>query len=145
MLHLSQFPITRLMLGGEIYFSSLKVTFMNRYVFILEDECKYVYYGTIFTSWTCVWVSAAENANMIFMASPDESLMVADHGLSHARMKSKTKSLSEPVSHFLFVALSGLHNSFTHRCQVNHSERQYYTFLQMKGLGTDWVQGVTVC
>lgn len=98
---------------------------MNKYeVFILEeDECKCVYYGIIFTSWTLYELQQQKNANnMIFMATQDESVMVAAHGLSHVRMKSKTKSSSEPVSHFLFVALSGLNNRFTHRYLVNRSE-----------------------
>lgn len=59
---------------------------------------------------------------MIFMAAQDESLMVADHGLSHERMKSKTKSSSEPISHFLFVALSCLINRFRHRYRLNRSK-----------------------
>lgn len=60
---------------------------------------------------------------MIFMAAQDQ-------GLAHRRTKSQTKSSSESVSHFLFVALSGLNNRLTHRYHLNCSELQYYTLLK---------------
>lgn len=70
-----------------------------------------------------VFSSKKKAHNVICMATQGRSLIEADcYGLSHARMKSKTKSSSEPVSHFLFVALSSLNNRFTHRYQVNRSE-----------------------